>query len=294
MYTLRSWGAQHDESYTMLPDFPGYPVTIRAALTLLFALSDVGADKFKWMLYGDDDTVWVVPAVLKLLNEAGLNHDDPHMINDYHTECWKLHQPNGCVESKVGADPRCLPCPTGQSFCPCKIPPGCTQLDNWAVQNCSVQARILPYGGAGIIYSVGMLRLLAQDPQFYPSLVLRDVVPNEPWGDRVVADAPRIKGYGFTDITKHKDPSADTYRMFGAISLINDPRSPADFLVAVTEAAKHQPHNMRVALSIHVRTAVAIAGKHDVVQDFLPVYRQIVHTMYSFHHNDTQAHAKAP
>ncbi|KXZ55282.1 hypothetical protein GPECTOR_3g419 [Gonium pectorale] len=246
LHTLRVFGAVHRESFTITPDFPGYPPVLRAALTPLFALDALGADRFKWLLYGDDDTVWVPPAVLRLLNDAGLNAEEPHMLSDFLTECPDSNRPAHCAEASFVEDPRCLPCPEGRAFCPCKLPPECTQPDNWAFQNCTAhKARVLPYGGTGIIYSVGMLRLLAQDPQFFPRLVFKDIYHREPWG-----------GYGFTRFSAAKDKGADCRRLFGTMSRFNDARGPAEFLEGLHAAVKHQPYNVR-ATALRAELAAA-------------------------------------
>ncbi|KXZ44404.1 hypothetical protein GPECTOR_68g375 [Gonium pectorale] len=123
----------------------------------------------------------VPPAVLQLLNRAGLNADDPHLLHDF-----LMYFPNpSCQhqqEGPINVDRRCLPCPAGARSCLCLLPPGCRHPDNWNFQECSYPARVLTYGGVGVIYSVGLLRRMAADPSFYLSLVFRDVVPSEPFG----------------------------------------------------------------------------------------------------------------
>lgn len=41
----------------------------------------ISMDKYKWILYGDDDTVWVPENVLKMLN--GLDHTMPYFLSDH-------------------------------------------------------------------------------------------------------------------------------------------------------------------------------------------------------------------
>ncbi|KXZ55284.1 hypothetical protein GPECTOR_3g420 [Gonium pectorale] len=289
LHTLRTHGASHGETFQLTPDFPGYPASLRAALTPLFALDAIGANNFKWLLYGDDDTVWVIPAVLRLLNDAGLNAEEPHMLTDFLTECPDPHRRYHCAEAPFVEDPRCLPCPEGRAFCPCKLPPECTQPDNWAFQNCTAhKARVLPYGGTGIIYSVGMLRLLfADDPQFFPVLALKDVSRIEPWGDRVVADAPRLRGFGFTRISAARGKGADCRRLFGTFSSYNDGGGPQANVIGLEAAIKHQPFNVRVTVSMHVRTGPLVDDKKDLMAEYLPAYRHIVHMLHRFHGNHT-------
>ena len=40
-----------------------------------------GADSYKWMLYGDDDTVFYLDNVMRMLE--GLNHTMPYFITDH-------------------------------------------------------------------------------------------------------------------------------------------------------------------------------------------------------------------
>ena len=56
-------------------------VLCRAALAPFRANMTVGLDNYKWILYGDDDTVWFPANVLKLVN--GLDHDMPYFLSDH-------------------------------------------------------------------------------------------------------------------------------------------------------------------------------------------------------------------
>ncbi|KXZ49326.1 hypothetical protein GPECTOR_22g920 [Gonium pectorale] len=277
---MRHWGAPHRETYTIAPDFPGHPPVVRLALAPRFAFDAFG-DSFKWLLLGDDDTVFVLPAVLRLLNEAGLDANEPHMISDYQYVCRDPGNVAAC-DAPAAEDRRCLPCPQGQRFCPCRLPPECTHQDNWRFENCTDRARNLPYGGVGVIYSVGMMRLLAEDPGFYIAKAFRDTVPAEPWGDRTLGDAPRIKGYGFTNLTAAAS-QIPIPRFFGTYSWFNDGRNPQDLLSALREAARNEPKQFGRTVSVHVRTATVPGDARQLAQGLLPAYEQIVELFQRFH-----------
>ena len=53
----------------------------RAALAPFRANKTVGIDNYKWLLYGDDDTVWFPENVLRLVN--GLDHTMPFVLSDH-------------------------------------------------------------------------------------------------------------------------------------------------------------------------------------------------------------------
>lgn len=52
---------------------------LRAAIAPFLA-AKVFKGTFKWILYGDDDTLWVVDNLLRYL--ATLDHDVPYMLSD--------------------------------------------------------------------------------------------------------------------------------------------------------------------------------------------------------------------
>ncbi len=56
------------------------PYTHSAALAPFIANMTVGVDKYKWILYGDDDTVFNIDNVLRLVN--GLNASNPYLLTD--------------------------------------------------------------------------------------------------------------------------------------------------------------------------------------------------------------------
>ncbi|KXZ42087.1 hypothetical protein GPECTOR_208g399 [Gonium pectorale] len=183
----------------------------------------------------------VLPAVLQLLNEAGLDAEQPHLLSDYHYHCTDAASPGICPQAPSAADPRCLPCPGpgpeggGRPPCPCRLPPGCTQEDRWATGNCSFKGRVLPY-------------------------------------DQPLADGPRRKGYGFTDLTAARS-GLNVGRYFGTFSEFNDVRTPAQLLGCRTQAAKDDLVTFRAQVSVHVRTAPVLEQPNgSILHDFLPPY----------------------
>ena len=65
-------GQHHNELYTYFPDqYEGrsqYPGDSRAALAPLLAHKAL-AGQYKWLLYGDDDTLWFLSGVVELLQK---------------------------------------------------------------------------------------------------------------------------------------------------------------------------------------------------------------------------------
>ncbi|EFJ43668.1 hypothetical protein VOLCADRAFT_96258 [Volvox carteri f. nagariensis] len=173
-------GAPYGESFTALPNFPGHPATLRQALAPVFAFEEMHG-QFKWLLVGDADTVFVPRAVLNLLNSLGLPADEPHMLSDFLVECELLQcKPGHCpCSAPKRVDPRCLPCAEAGAarLCPCRLPEPCSRPRSNTTaafpEECPVQEEVSAYGGAGIIYSVGLMRELMADPQFYAAEALR-------------------------------------------------------------------------------------------------------------------------
>lgn len=108
---------KHHEAYLVHPDrdpvlghFSQFPGDARAALAPFLAhqhlQSGLLAEEYKWILLGDDDTLWFMPGVLKLLQS--FDHNLPYVITDemfWHT--WGDPAPERFHED---GPPRCLPC----------------------------------------------------------------------------------------------------------------------------------------------------------------------------------------
>ncbi|KAG2425710.1 hypothetical protein HXX76_013552 [Chlamydomonas incerta] len=281
--TLNTLGAPYSETFSVSPDVPGHPHTIRHALTPLYSYDALGGANgtYSWMLLGDDDTVWNLPAVLRLLNERGLDAGEPHMLGDFQYHCVREHFE--CT-APVAVDPRCAPCPAGVAYCPCRLPPGCTRR-GWNYGECPYKLRASPYGGAGLIFSMGMLKLLARDPHFYFPLALDTVVPEATSGDVALAEGARLLGYGFTNLL----PAAEaarvavgspkqniTRRFFAPHCGFNDARSPAEHLCVLQDQAARDPAAFRTAVSVHARQRIMYSSYHDLMLEVLPAYRGLV------------------
>ncbi|KAG2434798.1 hypothetical protein HXX76_007683 [Chlamydomonas incerta] len=277
--TLHMLGAPYDETYSVAPPLPGHPPTMSHALTPLLAFEALGGAKhsnFSWILVGDDDTVWSLPAVLRLLNERGLRAEDPHLISDYQYHC--VQEQHGC-SGPVAVDPRCAPCPPGVAYCPCRLPPGCTQR-GWNYSACPNKLRVAPYGGAGVIFSRGMLLLLTRDPHHYLPLAMDTVVPEAPAGDVVLADAPRLLGYGFTRLQPAAEAAGSPAprpgrRFFASHCQFNDLRSPQTHFQDLKALAASDPAAFRTMVSVHVRQRYG-DQYYNLMRDYLPPYRRLV------------------
>ncbi len=57
------------------------PWHCRAGVTPFLAAHLHGYDNFKWMLYGDDDTVFFIDNALDMLE--GLDHNMPYFLTDH-------------------------------------------------------------------------------------------------------------------------------------------------------------------------------------------------------------------
>lgn len=81
-------------------------------------------------------------------------------------------------------DPRCQPCPKGAAVCPCRLHEGCATTAPAAIDpnTCPITTHISAYGGTGILYSVGMLRLLVSDPATYLPAAFRELTNEKPYG----------------------------------------------------------------------------------------------------------------
>ena len=65
-----------------------------------------GYDNFKWLLYGDDDTVFFIDNALDMLE--GLDHNMPYFLTDhlwfpdqFGKTCLQL-SPNSCLAKNIG------------------------------------------------------------------------------------------------------------------------------------------------------------------------------------------------
>ena len=82
----------HNETWTWWPDDEPrrsmYQGDTRAAI-VPFLAHEVLGDSYKWLLYGDDDTVWFIDSVLELVSD--LDPEMPYFISGAAAPC--LHVP---------------------------------------------------------------------------------------------------------------------------------------------------------------------------------------------------------
>ncbi|KFM24945.1 hypothetical protein F751_1824 [Auxenochlorella protothecoides] len=191
---LRLDGGLHGEEFIYLnsTDIP-FHYYGKAAMVPSVAHEHFGQYNYKWMLYGDDDTIWFLDSVVNIVK--GLDPDMPHLITDHlwfwgHTEGSPSHPVHPAADA-----PRCLPCGYNTSllaglalpFDPPLACPFCTwqKLCAADVKRRSIygddcgfrpryppEAEFLAHGGGGIILSVGLMRMLSVDymrirPPFY-------------------------------------------------------------------------------------------------------------------------------
>lgn len=174
--------AEHGEVFSVYPDDvplrSKWPGDSRAALVPSLANLTFGVDSYKWLLYGDDDTVFFLENVLDMLE--GLDHNMPYLLSDalwfYDGETGEHFHPHPLA-------PRCLPCnytdpggTPGEGYfeapkgCPCTPELLCESdtLDLFSKPDCSVkQSRkgnfgvgrfFNIHGGSGAILSAGLMR----------------------------------------------------------------------------------------------------------------------------------------
>ncbi|KAG2425712.1 hypothetical protein HXX76_013554 [Chlamydomonas incerta] len=173
---LRAAGARHNETFSALPDLPGMPTSLRHVLAPLLAHAATGG-QYKWLLLGDDDTLFSLPAVLGLLAEMRLPHTEPLAISDFLVHCrYELSTKPGTPGAKrytapVTRDGRCPTAPApapakgaaGPPTPPCILPPAAAQPPSFRQQpDCPPEGRTSFYGGAGVILSHGLLQRLAR------------------------------------------------------------------------------------------------------------------------------------
>ncbi|DBB15395.1 TPA: hypothetical protein ACH3X3_003627 [Trebouxia sp. C0006] len=157
---------------------------LRASIAPFLAAKEMGLDSFKWVLYGDDDTVFFVDGALDMLEN--LDYNMPYLLSD---DVWFVEDDAQGKQINTHPNrraPRCLPCgyhdeiadtgyiPWG-SFkapegCPCTYETICKAPGNegYFGQNCE-WLKVHPglwyfiHGGAGAIMSLGLFRLISWD-----------------------------------------------------------------------------------------------------------------------------------
>ncbi|EFJ48850.1 hypothetical protein VOLCADRAFT_90525 [Volvox carteri f. nagariensis] len=186
---VRKWHAKNPGDY-------------RAAVAPFAAHRQFG-DKYKWMLYGDDDTVFFMPGVRKLV--AQFDHNLPIALSD---NLW--HDSSHPRLEAV----RCLPCgfntsllrvpsaknttdgtPAAANYTPRPACPFCTPVDACPPWKPECKGGGGAHGGAGIILSVGLMRKLLYDD----AIACMESIFHCSGGDCLVSRCIWRAGYGFTD-----------------------------------------------------------------------------------------------
>ena len=99
--SLVAEGQHHNELFAYYPDFSEgrtkFPGDSRAALAPLLAHKAL-AGEYKWILYGDDDTIWFLNGVVQLLQN--LDPSMPYIVTGdclqvlRQTDKWKVPRSN--------------------------------------------------------------------------------------------------------------------------------------------------------------------------------------------------------
>lgn len=201
------WVDYPDDTPPLKAKFPGDP---RAAFTPWLAHKAVGGLGYKWILYGDDDTVWFVDNTLKLLKD--LDPQMPYIISD---NLWWSD-----VEGTIGNQPnlrapRCLPCNHSSSEfgdlvkqrpfnapigCPCTAEQLCNAPDlaDYFDDDCSIPRHGVRtysiHGGAGAIISIGLMKAISYE--WMEECLSKEQAPG---GDGLLMACLWRAGYAVTD-----------------------------------------------------------------------------------------------
>lgn len=192
-------GAGHGETFvylntSLIPTSSAIPNYYgKAAMVPSMAHEHGGVDDYKWMLYGDDDTLWNMDRVVEIIKD--MDPELPHMITD-HYWFWGKDALRPSVFHPAWDMPRCLPCgynkenldvnksadtfdeprmsfdpPLGCPYCSWELlaknnahqrPSLYTKDGQFRPRypNLEPEGEVLAHGGGGIILSVGLLRRL--------------------------------------------------------------------------------------------------------------------------------------
>ncbi|PNH06691.1 hypothetical protein TSOC_006910 [Tetrabaena socialis] len=169
-----------------------FPGDFRAAVAPFAAHRQYG-DGYKWLLYGDDDTIFFLPGLRRLL--SGFDPELPLALTD---NLWY-----GSGHPRLEAY-RCLPCgfndsalpaaQTNLSYTPRAACPYCTRAAACppAEPECTITGA---HGGAGMVFSVGLMRRMPYDA----ALSCMNGIFHCSGGDCLVSQCIWKAGLGFTD-----------------------------------------------------------------------------------------------
>ncbi|KAK9848859.1 hypothetical protein WJX84_012447 [Apatococcus fuscideae] len=280
-------GKEFNETWSYYPDDVPlrslYGGDSRAALVPFLAHTQL-QDTYKWLLYGDDDTVWFLEGVMSMLED--LDPDMPYFITDH---MWWSNTPGRASHPNRQA-PRCLPCNFDKSKfkglrppfeapigCPC-TPQSICEADDRGIFNqyCDIpRAPIATYsmhGGAGGIMSIGMMRAVSLD---FMEKCIRSLYSTG--GDAFLSICLWQAGYGITD------PGYSFYhpevQMFDP-----GPEDRMGVMMRLVRALDHRcdetcQHQLDFMMTMHVRSRVfpllsdaaqfikAVSGLYDVYID---------------------------
>jgi hypothetical protein len=160
-------------------------------------------DDYDWLAYGDDDTVWLLPAAQALVQ--GLDASVPYILADVVSFC----SPGRCKDKKICSLPRNAPHAPNASACvrsPAVAP--CTRAALEAPGTCAIEnswyGLPFPCGRNGALISRGMMRVLNSS-----QWRTRCEEPNtlKGGGELRVYKCLWDEGYAMTDPTPSDDPS---------------------------------------------------------------------------------------
>eukprot|EP00891_Asterochloris_glomerata_P009889 jgi/Astpho2/9889/fgenesh1_pg.00152_%23_12_t len=281
-------GKRFNETWSFYPDDVPlrsmYGGDSRAALVPYLAHKALG-DSYKWLLYGDDDTVWFMDSVQKVLED--LDPELPYFITDH---MWWASSPGRATHPNREA-PRCLPCEfddseVNKSAAPFNAPKGCpctAQLicdsDERGLFNefCDMpKAPVATYsmhGGAGGIMSIGMMRAVTLD---YMEKCVKSLYSTG--GDAFISICTWQAGYAITD------PGYSFFHPEVGSQFDPGPEDRMGVMMNLVRALDHHcddlcQQSLDKMLTLHVRSRVfpqledaaqfihAITGMYDVFQN---------------------------
>ncbi|KXZ55605.1 hypothetical protein GPECTOR_2g1155 [Gonium pectorale] len=208
---LNAEGTAHNESYAFFPN-DGHPLLglmrhgtmsgdTRAAVAPFAAHRHFG-ETYKWLLYGDDDTLFFMDAVKHMLDSY-----DPDLPLAFSDDLWYYgRHPNPHA-------PRCLPCNVLNE----------TQPDLETVMRKPYMRPAGAHGGSGMIFSVGLMRRIPLEA----ALKCFQNFSKAPGGDYMVSHCLWQHNIAFTDpgpLVRHLyDPHYYTFGGGRGLGFLWDP-----------------------------------------------------------------------
>ena len=274
--TSTSIGVEHYAHFADDEKVANNPGVHRIAMAPALAAAKLSNTSYKWMLYGDDDTVFIMGNVHKLLQ--GYDHTLPILLSDSY---WNALDVNGGMTivahhpSKTA--PRCLPCHYNTSQlnldklpiranvgCPCTPELACskTQLPtkgNWTHKQCLQQSqRWHVYGGSGMIISRGLADMMAKHRGALKECITKRYTYE--YGDRALTSCLFEMGIAPTDpgpylVGSYPEP------MFGTFQRGNE-MVPVEFFRQALDNARKQTGKMDMAVRNRLVTMSRMVSWH--------------------------------